>query len=142
MIEFDSLSTVLLISDPSHYKNLRCRIIEFERGRAALRAQKQHSNRNKLTFQYPTDWDTAQVSQIREILDQTSRKHHEQNPGQTECDFVMVPVHPQQLSSNDFLVDKRPQLRLLTLAEEDQVGTGTSATLFCSRNRFNRVISV
>lgn len=115
----------LSIADPIDYTSLRNRINEFEKRQAELRAQRKISRKQKFIFHYPSDWDGAQVSQLRKILEEIFRDRSEQNSGTPNQDFVLKPAGPQDLSTNDFLVDKRPPMRLLQLAKSDQVETST-----------------
>ena len=115
----------LHISNPSDYHSLRNRIIDDAKQKARLRVQRKLSRTHKFTFQYPADWDAIQVSGLRQILEETFQEHHEENTGQPKREFVMIKVRPQELSSSDFLVDKRPSMRLLTLAKNDQIETSS-----------------
>ena len=121
LIEFGSHSMALSVADPSDYNSLRNRIIDFGKQKAELRAQRKSSQKHKLTFQYPADWDVIQISSSRDIFEETFREHYEENKSHPKREFVMIRVRPQELSSNDFLVDKRPPLRLLTLANSNLI---------------------
>jgi hypothetical protein len=123
LMEFGSSSMVVPVSDPADYNSFRRRIIDFEQRKAELKAQRTISRKHKLTFQYPIDSDATIVSELQHILEATFRKDDKQRTGQPKQEFEMIPVHAQDLSSNDFLVDKRPPIRLLTLAERDQIDT-------------------
>ena len=123
--QFGSPSMALPISDPIDYNSLRNRIIELEQRRVAWSAQRKISRKHKFIFQYPTDWDAAQVSQLRHILEETFQDRSEQTSGSSNQEFEMKPVGTQQLSTNDFLVDKRPPMHLLKLAKSDQIHTST-----------------
>ena len=129
LIEFGSPSMALPISDSIDYNSLRNRIIDVAKQKAELRVQRKISRKYKFIFQYSADWDAVQVSSLRDILEATFREHHEKNTGQPKREFLMIQVRPQELSSNDFLIDKRPPLRLLTLANNDQIETSTRNTI-------------
>ena len=123
--QFGSPSIVLPISDPIAYQSLRDRIVEFEQRQAAWRAQRRISRRDKFLFYYPADWDAAQVSEMRHLLGKTFGDPSEQTIGQPKQEFEMRPVAPQELSTNDYLVNKRPPMRLLKLAKIDQIESST-----------------
>ena len=123
--KFGSPSMTLPIADPIDYQSLRNRIIEFEQQQAAWRAQRRISRRDKLLFYYPVDWDAAQVSEMRHLLEKNFEDLSERTIGQPKQEFEMRPAAPQELSSNDYLVNKRPPMRLLKLAEIHQIETST-----------------
>jgi hypothetical protein len=123
LVEFGSSSMVGPISDPADYNSFRRRIIDFEQRKAELKAQRTISRKHKLTFHYPIDWDVTKVSKLQHILEAIFRKDDEQSTGQPKQEFEMIPARAQDLSANDFLVDKRPPIRLLTLAQRDQIDT-------------------
>ena len=123
--QFGSPSMALPISDPIEYNSLRNRINEFEQRQAAWKAQRKISRKHTFIFQYPADWDAAQVSELRHMLEETFQDRSEQTRGQPNPEFEMEPVAPQQLSTHDFLVDKRPPMRLLKLSKSDQIETST-----------------
>jgi hypothetical protein len=122
---FGSPSMTLPISDPIDYNSLRNRIVAFVQRQAAWRAQRKISRKHKFIFHYPADWDAAQVSAIRHILEETFEDRSEQTTERPKQEFEMKPDGPPELSTNDFLVDKRPPMRLLKLAKKDQIETST-----------------
>jgi hypothetical protein len=123
--QFGSPSVTMPIFDSLDCNSLRNRIVEFAQRQAAWRAQWKISRKHKFIFHYPADWDAAQVSAMRHILEETFEDRSEQTTGQPNQAFEMKPAGPQELSTNDFLVDKRPPMRLLKLAKNDQTETST-----------------
>ena len=138
--KFGSPSMALPISDPIDYISLRNRIIQYEQRQAELRAQRKISQKHKFIFKYPADWDAAQVSQLRRILEETFLDRSEPTAEPPRQEFEMKLVGPQQLSTNDFLVDKRPLMRLLKLARSDQTDTSTYNRTFLSTNNTTRTL--
>ena len=123
LIEFGSPSLALPISDPIHYNALRNRIIDIQQRKAELGAQRKISRKHKFTFYHQADWNPTQISEIRNLLEKAFQDDPEGNTTEQTQEFEFVPARAPGLSNHDFLVDKRPPMRLLKLAERDQIET-------------------
>jgi hypothetical protein len=118
--EFGTPSVVLSLSDPVDYNNLRHRVIEYEQQMAELKKQRKIERKDKLIFKYQVDLGATEVALLKTIVDDVLKEYSEHQSEGNDIKFEMVPVCPIGLTSNDFLVDKRPPLRLLTLSESDK----------------------
>jgi hypothetical protein len=118
--EFGTPSVVLSISDLVDYNNLRHRVIESEQQKTELKKQRKIERKHKFILKYSADLDANQLVFVKRVLADVSQEYSEHQSEGNEMKFEMVPVRPIGLSFNDFLVDKRPPLRLLTLSENDK----------------------
>ncbi|CAF4670990.1 unnamed protein product, partial [Rotaria sp. Silwood2] len=64
---------------------------------------------------------TDTLDQIERVLDEDSKKTSEHSTDIDEIPFKykLIPYESIPLSADDYLIDKRPPLRLLTLSESD-----------------------
>ncbi|CAF4242382.1 unnamed protein product [Rotaria sp. Silwood2] len=109
------------LSEPNDYENLRHHIIEYEQHKSELIKQRKMNSKNTFNLYYSTDMDTDTLDQIKRVLKDDSKKTSEHSTDTDEIPFKykLIPYEPIPLSADDYLIDKRPPLRLLTLSESD-----------------------
>jgi hypothetical protein len=99
------------------YDKLRQRVLEHDRQQAELKKQHEDQKRNIIRIPYPNHLDQQVAvdmkNDILHILQQGMSNREALNDLQVEC----VPRPQTPLTINDYLVDKRPPLSLLTLPD-------------------------
>jgi hypothetical protein len=103
------------------YQTLRQRVLNNYQQQIALKKQHQHNEEQDLIrIVYANDWNVQRAIKIKNdllhILNDTLNNKDASNDMAFEC--IKRPHIP--LTIHDFLVDKRPPLRLLTLPDNEQ----------------------
>ena len=115
LTEFSAPSWGFLVTTQEDYTTFRRRVLEHQQQQARLKKQREISETNTLIFLYKADVDPATVGRLEEKLNAVyveCCKHHSE---WEQTRFKLVLGRPSPLSSNDYLADRRPPLRLLTL---------------------------
>ena len=124
LIEFNMSSMFLPITNPNGYKSFRLRVIEYQQQKIALKKQKKFEEKNTFIFHCPAEWNSIDVLRMKQKLDDIYKEHCQHYSEWKQMKIKLVPCRSSPLSSHDYLVDKRPPLRLLTLSEADRESDG------------------
>lgn len=103
------------------YDDLRQRVLEHHQQQLTMKKQRQLERQHMLRIPYPSHWNIQLVNEIKNNLQEFIKSCF----GDTETSFnanqiEMVPHPDVPVSMNDYLVDKKPPCRLLTLSENEK----------------------
>lgn len=102
------------------YTRLRLRVIEYEKQKKRQEQQRKLDEENTFVIYCSTDLCASQMAFIQQALDSISKEYSQDDQSEeNQIKFKLVPHQSTPLSANDYLVNKRPALRLLTLSESD-----------------------
>ena len=103
------------------YDDLRKRILEHHQQQLTMKKQRQIERQHILRFPYPSHWDAQLVNEIKSYVRALLKGCFGMTETQVDAyQFEMVPRPDTPLCINDYLVDKKPPCRLLTLSESEK----------------------
>ena len=129
LLEFNSPAWGCLVATQEEYAEFRVRVLEHHQQQIQLKQQREASNMNTLIFNYKAELDSATVDRLKQRLTTVYTECCQNHAEWRETRFKLVPYHSRHVSSNDYLVDRRPPLRLLTLPKAEITRAGQSMTL-------------
>jgi hypothetical protein len=99
------------------YQTLRQHVLNNYEQRIALKKQQQQNSttENIIRIPYPNHWDPQVASKIKNDLINILKDGSSNKELFNDTQFELVPRPQTPLTVNDYLVDKRPPLRMLTL---------------------------
>ena len=103
------------------YGNLKQRILDHHQQQITLKEQQQQAERTNIRrIRYPKSWDAEVVAHIKTTYVKILKECLGCDPAMKEDDIEMVPRPDSPLTMNDYLVDKKPLHRLLTLSDSEK----------------------
>ena len=108
------------------YGNLRQRILDHHQQQVTLKEQHQQAERTNIRrITYPKSWDADLVALIKSTYVNILKDCIGCDPTIKDDDIEMVARPETPLTMNDYLVDKKPPYRLLTLSDNEKNKTRT-----------------
>ena len=103
------------------YGKLRQRILDhYHQQQIALEMQRQAKRTNVRRIRYPKSWEAEVVAHFKTTYMATLKECLGGDQAMKDNVIVMVPRPNSPLTMNDYLVDKKPPRRLLTLPESEK----------------------
>ena len=106
------------------YGKLRQRVFDHHQ-QVILKMQRQAERTNVRRIRYPKSWDANRVALIKSTYVNILKECIGCDPTIKDDDIEMVPRPDTPLTMNDYLVDKKPPYRLLTLSDNEKNKTRT-----------------
>jgi hypothetical protein len=110
-----SLST----TDADNYRNLRQRITIYQQQKIELKRQRTIERKKTVEFQYLNEWDSNELDVMKQMSENVHKELSNGYPEMNNIKFKLVAHKTTSLSYYDYIIEKRPPLRLLTLSESD-----------------------
>ena len=102
------------------YDDLRQRVLEHHQQQLTMKKQRQIEQENILRLPYPSHLDAQLASDIKRNIQELMKNVFGSETESNTKEIEMVPRPDSPLSMNDYLVDKKPPCRLLTLSEREK----------------------
>ena len=107
-------------NNENDYQRFRHRAIQYQEQLIEFKRQRKLEQKNKFIVHYSAELGVDTISGLREALEAVHEEWRTNDSIWKQTKFILVPYQPITATINDFLIDKRPPLCLLTLSEVDR----------------------
>ena len=116
------VGTTYILYPTISYQTLRQHVLNNYEQRIALKKQEEQNNttQNIVRIPYPSHWDPQMAAKIKNDLINILKDSSNNEEVFNNTQFELVPRPQTPLTMNDYLVDKRPPLRLLSLPNNEK----------------------
>ena len=118
-LTFDTPSTCLYLTNQNDYQQLRHQIMKYQQQQTILKKQHKMDQKNTFIFQYTDDLSVIDLITLKQVLENVIKERSQHYPEWKQMKLKLQPRRFTPVSFDDYLIDRRPSHRLLTLSKAD-----------------------